>query len=171
MTPGTKLTAEEMLVQLVSALPTFYPWSIIPPDGKSFDPAATIELPAVGVETVVVKYTCPLGYSGLVKGISNNYLGPAFNPGLPSLIWRIRNGSAIASSRFVENYSQIVVEFGQTNFPRPIAGIHISSGQTLLYTVTNNDPALPVGNSQVTCCFSGLIWPQQRDKQGENKKK
>lgn len=163
------MNSEEMLVKLVSALPTFYPWSIIPPDGKSIVPAQAIALPALGVETLVLAYTCPRGYSGLITGISNNYLGPSFNPALPSLIWRIRNGTSIISSRLIDNFNQITVEFGTTNFPMPIAGIHINSGQTFLYTVTNNDPALPTPNSQVVCRFNGLIWPQQRDKQREEK--
>jgi hypothetical protein len=167
---------DELLVKLVGALPTFYPWSIIPPDGKGFDPVQAIELPASGGgagyspgnETVVVSYTCPKGYSGLVKGIQNNYLGPGFNAALPSLTWRIRLGPniTVSASRFVENYANITVEFGQTNFPRPISGIHIHSGQTLIYTVTNNDTALPAETSVVVCGFSGLIWPEQRDKQG-----
>ncbi len=106
----------------------------------------------------------PKGYNGFIRRISNNYLGPSFNPGLPSLIGRIRNGPSIANSKFIDEYSRIVVEYGTTNQPREIDGIFISSGQTFLYTVTNQDAALPVGNSQVTCCFAGSRWPEQRDK-------
>lgn len=167
------------LVQLLSASPVYYPWQIIPPDGKAFDYVATIALPVSGggvapnpgVETVVVSFMCPLGYDGIIKRISNNYLGPSFDPGVPSLIWRIRSGSSIANSKFVDNYSNIVVEYGTTNFPRETDGIFVTSGQTMLYTVTNQDPGLPAGNSQVTCCFAGLFWPQQRDREREKNMK
>lgn len=161
----------DQLVKLLSASPTYYPWAIIPPDGKSFDFVNTIALPvsgggvapSPGLETVVLTLKCPLGYDGIVYRISNNYLGPSFDPGVPSLIWRIRNGSNIANSKFIDNYDRIVVEYGTTNQPREISGIFVSSGQTLLYTVTNQDPGLPAGNSQIVCCFAGHFWPQQRE--------
>lgn len=165
-------TLLKQLVDILSASPIYYPWQIIPPDGKSFDAVNTITLPAAGIgiapapgiETVVTTLVCPLGYNGIVLRISNNFEGPSFNPGLPSLIWRIRNGSSIASSKFVDNYSKIVVEYGTTNAPRDISGIFVSSAQTLLYTVTNQDPAIPIAPAtQTTCCFAGFFWPQQRD--------
>lgn len=159
------------LVQLVSANPQYYPWQTIPPDGKSFDQVGVIGTPASGsgipgvpgVETVVVSLLCPLGYDGIVLGISNNFIGASFNPGLPSLTWRIRNGVAITNSQFVDGYNNIVVEYGTTNQPRDTSGIFVSSGQTLLYTVTNNDPGIPIAPvSQVACCFRGFFWPSQR---------
>lgn len=166
-------SALNRLVALLSESPTYYPWQIIPPDGKSFDFVNTIPLPVSGggaapdpgLETLVTTLKCPLGYDGIVYRISNNYLGPGFNPGIPSIIWRIRNGSNIPNSKFVDNYQEIVVEYGTTNQPREISGIFVSSGQTLLYTVTNQDVALPAGSSQVTCCFAGFFWPQQRTAQ------
>lgn len=159
------------LGRLVATLPNRYPWSIIPPDGVGFDPMVVIPTPAPGagpgfspgVETVVNTLQVPDGYDGIITHISNNFLGASFNPGLPSLTWRIRVGASIAQSRFVRDYDNIIVEFGETKFPREIAGIFLSSGQTFLYTVTNNDPAIAPGpGTQVACCFSGFYWPQQR---------
>lgn len=154
---------------IIAANPQYYPWSLIPPDGKSFDPVMVIGTPTVGAgETIVARYTMPLGYDGIVIRINNNFLGASFNPGLPSLTWRIRNGTSITQSRFIEDYSNIVVEFGTTQIPRPISGIFLTSGQTLLYTVQNNDGTLPVApSSQVCCGFSGFRWPQQRELQGQ----
>lgn len=165
------------LVKLLSFSPQFYPWAVIPPNGKSFDPVGVIGMPASGggagyspgVETAVLTLVCPKGYNGIVYRISNNFLGPNFNPQLPSITWRIRNGASISNSKFVDNYQSIVVEFGTTNQPRPISGIFISSGQTLIYTVTNNDATLPISpDSQVVCCFSGFFWPQQRANDPKN---
>jgi len=159
------------LIKLLSANPSYYPWQVIPPDGKSFDYIGVIETPASGggvgpdpgIETIVVQFTCPLGYSGIIKRISCNFLGASFNPGLPSLTWRIRNGVSITSGKFVDNYSNINVELGTTQFAREIDGIFVSSGQTYLFTVTNNDPGLPAGpSSQVCCAFGGFFWPSQR---------
>ena len=160
------------LVMLLSANPGYYPWSTIPPDGKAFDQVGVINTPvsgggappSPGIETEVVRITCPLGYQGIVLGISNNFLGANFNPGLPSLTWRIRNGVSLTNSQFVDGYSSIPVEFGTTEFPRVTSGIFIDTGQTLIYTVTNNDPAIPVDNTtQVACCFRGFFWPVQRN--------
>jgi hypothetical protein len=161
------------LVALLSSNPSYYPWQVIPPGGKAFDQAGTIQTPAAGggvapspgTETVVVSLTCPIGYDGIVKRIGNTFLGASFNPGLPSLVWRIRSGSSLLdpNCRFIDNYNAIVVEYGSTQFLRETDGIFLSSGQTLLYTVTNFDPALPAGAaSQVSCAFSGYFWPQQR---------
>jgi hypothetical protein len=112
---------------------------------------------------------CPKGYNGIVERISNNFLGPNFNPQLPSITWRIRNGASVANSKFVDNYQNIVVEYGSTAQPRPTSGIFISSGQTLLYTVTNNDPTLPISpDSQIVCCLAGFFWPQQRANDPKN---
>ena len=161
----------ELLIRTLSANPSYYPWSIIPPDGKAFDQVNTIGMPASGggigfspgVETVVTELVCPIGYDGLVIGISSNVFGPSFDPALPSLTWRIRNGASLTNSLFVDGYSNITVEFGETKFPRPTAGIFVSSGQTLLYTITNNDATYPVSPvTQTTCCFRGLFWPTQR---------
>jgi len=163
----------EMLIRIISANPTYYPWlrGAIPPDGKSFDLTSTINMPgsgggagySPGPETLVLQLVCPAGYDGLVTAISNNVFGPSFNPALPSLTWRIRNGASLTNSLFVDNYNNITVEFGSTQQPREIAGIFVSSGQSLLYTTTNNDATYPVGPvTQTTCCFHGLFWPSQR---------
>ena len=161
------------IYEVIFQNPDYYPWrkDCIPPDGKSFDQAQVIGTPTLAAgETIVTQITCPNGYSGIVSGISNNFLGASFNPGLPSLIWRIRNGASIVNSLFVDNYSAITVEFGTTNQPRPIDGIFLSSGQTLLYTVTNNDPGLPVGpGTQIECCFSGRFWPEKRNVRGQGR--
>lgn len=172
-TPQPNYTQQllEGIYRLLSANPAYYPWQVIPPDGKAFDYTGTIDLPvsgggfgfSPGPETVVLTMQCPLGYDGIVLGISNNVFGPSFNPALPSLTWRIRNGVSIANSQFVDGYNEIDVEFGEVKFPRPTSGIFLSTGQTLLYTITNNDASYPTGPAtQTTCCFRGFSWPSQR---------
>lgn len=158
------LPALIQIARLMAASGEYKPWLNMPVDGKAFDKLEVIDTPDYGdPETIVTRLTCPTGYNGIVKRISNNFLGGSFNPGLPSLIWRIRNGVAISSSSFVDNYSRIVIEFGTTNYPRESDGIFLVSDQTLLYTVENNDPVLPAGGtSQVACCFAGFFWPAQR---------
>ena len=160
----TQLLAQ--LVRLLSANPNYYPWSLIPPDGKAFDVVNTIGTPTVAAgETEVTRLRCPDGYDGIVQGLSNNVFGPSFDPGLPSLIWRIRNGVSINASQFVDGYNRIIVEFGSTNFTRDTAGIFVSSGQTLLYTIENEDAGYPVSPAtQITCAFRGFFWPAQRGK-------
>ena len=151
---------------LISANPDYYPWrnGTIPPDGKAFDQAQTINMPTQAAgEQIVTRFTVNPGYDGIVLGISNNVInGNKFNPAAPDLIWRIRNGVAITNSLFVDGYSFITTEFGTTNQPRNTFGIFISSGQTLLYTITNNSPTYPSDGVQTTCCFQGFQWPSQR---------
>lgn len=160
------------ILQKLNESSQYFPWSIIQPSGKAFDILKVIQTPVSGVgigyqpgvETVVTTLDCPLGYDGIVLRVSNNFIGASINPGLPSMTWRIRNGISIAQSKFVEGYSHIITEFGTTEYPRETSGIHVTSGQRLIYTVTNNDSTLPTGPaSQVACCFAGHFWPAQRD--------
>ena len=163
----------ETLIHLISSSPSYYPWrnNTMPSDGKAFDQVNTIGMPnsgggagfSPGPETIVTTLECPAGYDGIVLGISNNVFGPSFNPQLPSLTWRIRNGASLENSLFVDGYNNITVEYGETKFTRDISGILISSGQTLLYTITNNDVTYPISPvTQTTCCFRGFFWPSRR---------
>lgn len=148
------------LVRLLSQNPTYYPWIDSPPDAQSFDETNVIPVPtAIGIETDVLVLLVPAGWDGAILGISNVYLGPveSLNYAIPSLVWRIR-----VDQRQINGYNKITTQFGTTEFPRPISPILVNSGQTLRYTVTNNDGALPAVGNFIYCQFGGRFWPHRK---------
>lgn len=138
---------------------SYYPWEVIPPQGKAFDATSTppIVTPTVAAgETTVLVLQCPLGWDGIVKRLSNNYIGGTDPDTTGSLTWRV-----YLDRQLVPNYGNIQVQFGTPAFPRDTDGIFFSSGQTLKWTVTNIDPALPTAGSFCSCCLAGFWWPRQ----------
>ena len=121
---------------------------------RSFDRFGTVATPAVGASATVLTEIVPLGYDGVLERISHNVSGSALIQGSGDLIWRIR-----IDGRFLQDYGNMLVEFGSPQWPRPISGIYVKSGQRLEYVVENINFILVV--SYITCCFAGYYWPQR----------
>lgn len=114
------------------------PW-IVPPSGfLSFDENNAIPVPAIGTTATILSFQVPDGFDGIIKRISQNYLGGGFSDGSGDLIWRIT-----LDGRPVKNYSNMIVQLGATATPREISGIRIQSGQIVGYTVTHVNNPLP----------------------------
>lgn len=147
------------LVQLNRRDPTYFPWLDFPPDGQSFDFTGVIAVPAINTETEVLVVPIEKGWDGAVLDISNVYLGPvgSIDYAVPSIIWRI-----YIDRRPVNGYSRIITTFGTTEFPRNISPILVNSGQTLRYTVTILDAALPAAGNFIYCQFGGRTWPHRK---------
>jgi hypothetical protein len=155
------------LVQLMNDLineigtdSTYYPWLVIPPQGKAFDANSTppIVTPTVAAgETEVLRLVVPQGWDGIIKRLSNTYIGGTNPDTTQSLTWRI-----YLDQQLVPNYGNIKTQFGSTQFPRETDGIFISSGQTVRWTVTNTDVALPTPGTYCSCCLAGFWWPRQQ---------
>lgn len=129
------------------------PW-IDEPDGSiPFDEQNGIALPAVGAgETVVLAFIVPEGFNGVIKWLSNNFLGGGFVAFTGDIIWRI-----LADNRPIRNFSNIQAEKGTTNIPREISPIRIYSGQTIQFMVNHVANAALAG--QVVCSLVGYIYP------------
>lgn len=135
------------------------PWEVPPPDAQPFDFVGIIVTPALGaVNTVVLTFTVPFGWDGVIKGISNRYIGAGFVEGSGDLIWRIFVAAAAA-----RNYDSIQVTFGTGDQNRRVEGngIRLYSTEVVQYTVSvAAAAAIPVGpGTNVICGCSGYFYP------------
>ena len=66
------------------------PYLVMPPQGRQFQETASIPLPANnGLDTLVVAWTVPTGYDGVLTSVINMWTGTGFVEGSNDLIWRI----------------------------------------------------------------------------------
>ena len=133
------------------------PW-IDEPDGSvPFDEQFGIALPAVfGVETVVLSFQVPIGYDGVIKAISNNFLGGGFVDFSGHIQWRI-----LADGKPIRNFSNILANKGTIAAGRIISPIRVYSGQVINYTVNHLANVGLVG--QVVCSLTGYIYPSGKN--------
>jgi hypothetical protein len=140
-----------------------YPWIEMPPGGEPFDEFASIVTPnANGTETLVLTFTIPYAYDGIVLGVFNGFTGPGFVEGSGNLIWRIRLGQASLLGKPVRNYNNIRVTLGSLAQARSVqGGILVQSGQIVQYSVTHaiGSPIVPAG-TRIICNITGFYWPR-----------
>lgn len=128
------------------------PWIDEPEGSVPFDEQNGIALPALPGDTVVMTFIVPNGYDGVIKWISNNFLGGGFVPFSGDIVWRI-----FADQKPVRNFQAIQSEKGTQFIPRSISPIRIYSGQTITYTVNHVANVALAG--QVICSMVGYIYP------------
>ena len=131
------------------------PWLYPPPGFQSFDFSAAIATPAPSLETPALLFAVPIGWDGVIRRISCNFVGGGFQQGSGQLIWRIYN-----NSRVVQNYGDIRTERGTLAHGREIDGIVVRAGNRVQFTVTCTDASLSGGTS-VVCSAGGYFWPKQ----------
>lgn len=149
------------LTNLLAGDSTQYPWLVIPPQGKAFDKNSDppITTPTVGAgETEVLRVVVPQGWNGIIKRLSNTYIGGTNPDTTQSLTWRV-----YLDQMLVPNYGRITTQFGNTQFPRETDGIFIGSNQVVRWTVTNTDAGLPTAGTYCSCCLAGFWWPQPQN--------
>ncbi len=132
---------------------TLKPWIDEPEGSVPFDEQNGIALPLIGAgDTVVLTFVVPIGYDGVIKWLSNNFLGGGFVGFSGDIVWRL-----FADNKTIRNFSNIQAEKGTPGIPRQISPIRIYSGQTITYTV--NHVANVALNGQVVCSLVGYIYP------------
>lgn len=137
------------------------PWLFPPTNWIAYDTHRSIATPAQdGNDYIVLSFVVPIGYDGVIKRLSHNYIGGGFQQGAGGIIWRLKIDDVL-----VRNYDAMVIEFGTVYAPRVTDGIRIISGQTIAYLV--NLPVgggasgfLPSGGSQIICTVAGWFYPQ-----------
>lgn len=129
------------------------PWLMMPPGFDSFDWGSGIPTPAIGAGNVtVLQFSVPSQYRGIIRGLTHYTTGPGFQQGSGDLIWRIR-----LDNKYVRNYGNISVEFGDKRESRETFGILLNPGQTVYYLVQNVNYA-PAG-TRIVCQMKGWYWP------------
>lgn len=129
------------------------PWIDEPEGSVPFDEQDGITLPAVGAGfATVLSFQMPLGYDGVIKFLSNNFLGGGFVDFSGDIIWAI-----LADGRPIRNFSNIRANKGTVTIPRPISPIRVYSGQLIRYVVNHVANVGLAG--QVICSLDGYLYP------------
>jgi hypothetical protein len=129
------------------------PWIDEPEGSVPFDEQDGVTLPAVGAGfTIVQRFQVPLGYDGVIKYLSNNFLGGGFVDFSGDIVWQI-----LADNRPIRNFNNIRANKGTTGIPRPVSPIRIYSGQVITYVVNHVANVALAG--QVVCSLTGYLYP------------
>jgi hypothetical protein len=129
-----------------------------PPDGLSFDPAAYIPLPAIGVTATVVSFVVDDGFIAALRVMGNVFVGLGWTEGSGALVWQLLDNGSV-----VRNYDNIVASLGSVQNPRPIGGgggVLVQEGHTVALTLQN--VSLNVGGAQVGGRLGGWYIPKWR---------
>lgn len=130
------------------------PWIDEPDGSQSFDKQNGVALPAVGAMALVLQFTVPDGFDGVIKGIAWNFTGGGFSQFSGDIVIQIlRNNAAI------QNYDNIINEKGTLQFPRPISPIRIYSNQVISMTVAHPNNILLIGD--IVGTLSGYFYPNR----------
>lgn len=131
------------------------PWIDEPAGSVPLDTQNGITIGVVGAgDEVVLSYTVPDGYDGVIKGINNNVNFGGFVQFSGDIIWRI-----LANKRPIRGFEAISNERGTIAIQRPISPIRIYSGQIIEYIVSHVANAALAG--QIICGFSGYTYPSK----------
>lgn len=131
-------------------------WNFPTRDSVFFDRVGFNALPAnLAPAVVVVTFTMPPGYDGVVRWMSNVALGAGFIDGSGDIIWQIlRDGQA------VEDYENMLAQLGTLPIPTDTF-ILVEENSTIQITVaTANNP--PAGRATSGCRLKGWRWPKTR---------
>jgi hypothetical protein len=130
------------------------PW-INPPDGSvPYDAADSQPLPAVGSTVVIVSFTVPDGYDGVINAYSWNFVGGGFTEASGDIIAQVLRGSAA-----IRNYDNIKVQKGTVGIPRNISPIRVFSKQVI--SIVINHAANALLNGDVVGSLVGYFYPSK----------
>jgi hypothetical protein len=144
---------------IVLALPN---WIFPSMNSVHFDNAGDIVLPAIGVESPIFTFVVPKGFNGVMKEISNAFLGGGFNDGSGAIVWRV-----LQNNQAVRGKENMLNSLGSVAIPSRIGGggfIRILENDIISMTVLNVSIA-PAGQL-VAGRLSGWFYPKDEDPQG-----
>jgi hypothetical protein len=124
----------------------------MPADGVSFDQATYVPLPGVGSTSVIVSFTVPDGFHGVINRLANVYVGTGFVEGSGAIVWQILTNGAV-----VRNYDNIVASLGSVAQPSTLTGILLKEGQIVQLQIQN--VSLAVGGAQSGGRLGGWFYP------------
>jgi len=133
--------------------------NFMPPEGESFDVAATVALPAIAATVVVAQVVVPAGRNGVLHRIANEFIGGGFVDGSGDIIWQIfQNLGQVGGTGVVAPYYDAIVNsLGTVPNPSLIDGIRVKSGDVLAITLKN--VSIPVAKQLVRARLGGYWYP------------
>jgi hypothetical protein len=144
-------TAEDAAQTTPIELPV---WNFPSADSLFFDKVGVIPLPALGATATIIAFAMPAGYSGVVRWLSNIFLGAGFTDGTGDLIWQV-----VRDLQPVEDYEAITAQLGTLPIPTDTF-ILVGQNQTISITITTV-VAVGGGNSSGGR-LKGWRWPTTR---------
>lgn len=130
------------------------PWNFPTWDSKFFDRVGVIALPALATPTQIVAFAMPAGFTGVVKWLSNIYLGGGFTDGSNDLVWQV-----LIDGQPVEDYEAINAQLGTLPIPTETF-IPVFENQTVSVQITVN--VVPGGGASTGARLKGWRWPSTR---------
>jgi hypothetical protein len=138
------------------------PWLRMPADGVRFPPfVGSIAMPAFdGLDHLVLTFTVPPNYDGVIVGMTQLYTGTGFVEGSGDITWRL-----MVNQRFPKTLGVMTTSMGSLQQPTTSApgGVRIQSRQVIQYFV-NLLPAAAArldAGARIVCTVSGWFYPQQ----------
>lgn len=108
-----------------------------------------------GSSPIILAFTVPNGWDGLLKWIINQYTGTNFVNNSGNLEWALR-----INGLYIQGYNHIRSQFtGTTNGTEIDPGIPIKSTQLVEIICTVDPTFVPDGGSELIAGVSGYIYP------------
>lgn len=138
------------------------PWMRMPADGVRFPPiVGSIVIPPFnGLDTVVLQFSVPTGYDGVMVGFTQLYTGTGFVEGSGDITWRVK-----INQRWAKSLGNMTTSMGSLQGPTTATpgGVRIQSRQLVTYYV-NILPAAAArldAAARIVCTVSGWFYPWQ----------
>ena len=133
------------------------PLHAIPEQGREFHKFGMIPLPLTfGVDTQILRFQVPTGYSGVVYGVLCKYTGGGYVNGSGDLLWRFR-----VNQRWIKSLQAVPTELGDySGYAQLDEYFKLSSGQTVrAYGWV--DPATGLVGGSMIAALQGWYFPSQ----------
>ena len=130
------------------------PWIDEPSGSVPFDEQQGVAVPGVGAQSIVLTYLVPTGDDGVIKYLSCNLTFCGFTEFSGDIVWRL-----LINQKPVKNFSNIKVEKGTIEIPRPISPLRLYSGDLVQWVILHVANAGLVGNT--VCSINGYTYPSK----------
>lgn len=132
---------------------------MMPAEGREWFEQVSIITPAINPAPgqLVLDFRCPVGYDGIIYGVTNLYLGAGFVQGSGDLIWRVQVGEGWA-----RNMGEMLYSLGAVGQPFPLADqIQVRSSQRVRMFVqtVNASGLIQVGVARMVMGLQGWWYP------------
>lgn len=127
----------------------------MPPEGVEFRPHGYIPLPAVGVTAVVVQFTVPKGYNGVINFLANEFVGGGFQQGAGGVTWELYLDFTTLVP--APNFQSILASLGSVNNPAKLNGIRVKENQLVTLVVKN--VSIVVAGQLIGGLLGGYFYP------------
>ena len=134
------------------------PWMRATGEAQPLYENAVIPLPALGGgDALVLAFTVPPGYDGVITGITHFYTGQNFDEASGDLTWRLQ-----VNRHWVKSMGAMITTMGSVQQPSPLlpGGIRVLSRDIVQYWVNVSLGAKVVGGN-IFCAVAGRIYPEQ----------